>query len=236
MGAPELGMKSRLAVVATFAGVAALILLAVVVWKFGQKDPSPPSLTKAPNQAIAGDVLYIRDECIVRASASGASKQTVSCPAPDAVSWIDADTVSYWRYDFGDTSVVDVDLTTRAETTVPGSSDKFELKPSKPSYPVSPRGESVSFDKDGSLYRSTPGETGRVLIFEYDGPDSRRPEFITWSPDGEWVLLYYAGRDYDRGELWIVRRDGTASGTLATGVGRSASWWIDGSGYLPEFR
>ncbi len=234
-------MRSRLAVVATFAGVAALILLAVAVWKFGQKDPSPPSLTKNPNEAITGEILYIRDECIVRAAASGASKQTVSCPVPNTVSWVDADTVRYWRYDGGGPTAVNVNLATGAETPLPASPDSGvssapgKLPPQR-SEATSPKGESVSFDKDGSLYRSTPGETGRVLIFEYDGPDSRRPDFITWSPDGEWVLLYYADRDYNRGELWIVRRDGTVSGTIATGVERSASWWIDGVGYLPEFQ
>ena len=232
-------MKSRLAVVATFAGVAALVLLAAAVWKFGQKDPSPPSLTKNPNQSIAGEILYIRDECMVRAAASGASKRTVSCPAPNSVSWVNDGTLRYWRYDPAGQTVMDVDLATGAETPAPGSPGNVppgspgKIQPGQPDV-VSPKGESISYDKDGSLYRSTPGETGRVLIFEYEGPDSRQPEFLTWSPDGEWVLLYYAGRDYDRGELWIARRDGTASGTLATGVGRSASWRMEGTGFLPK--
>ncbi|MBI5946718.1 MAG: hypothetical protein HY875_01100 [Chloroflexi bacterium] len=233
MGGPGNLMKNRLAVVGTFASLAALILLAVVVWKFGTKDPSPPSLSKHPDAAITGEILYIRGECIVRAAASGASKQTVSCPAPNGVSWVDARTARYWRFGPGVPTAVDVDLATGAESLAqvpPGTSPPTGWDM------VSPRGETASFDKDGSLYRSTPGEAARVLIFEYDGPESRRPEFLTWSPDGEWVLLFYPAKEYDRGELWIVRRDGTSAGTLAGGVARSASWWIDGKGFLPALQ
>jgi hypothetical protein len=58
------------------------------------------------------------------------------------------------------------------------------------------------------------------------------PEFLTWSPDGEWVLVAYRAKD----ELWVIRRDGSLAGTLTGNASADpsvVSWWIDGKGALP---
>lgn len=232
--APAQSGLSRLAVAAALAGLAVVVGLVVVVLQFGQKDPSPPSLASHPQAAIPGEVLYLRGDCIVRATASGSARSDVACPGAAAyVSWVDAATARYWRFDPFGLFVVDIDLATGGETV--GVQSRDERTAGQPSAVLSPRGEYVTVGDDGSVYHLPSGQSsrGKIKIFDFDGPSNRRPEFLTWSPDGEWVLLYYPGRDFDRGELWIVRRDGTLKGTLATGVSRSASWWIEGAGFLP---
>lgn len=49
------------------------------------------------------------------------------------------------------------------------------------------------------------------------------------------LLTYWAQRD-ERRELWILSKDGQTKGTLArmtSWAPLTASWWIDGAGYLP---
>ena len=93
---------------------------------------------------------------------------------------------------------------------------------------LSPRGERIDYDRDGSIYRVSDGE--RAKIVDFDSRNHERPSLVTWSPDGEWLLLRY------KDELWIVKRDGSVRGTLAKTRPwpQEASWWIDGHGYLPR--
>ena len=217
-------MRSRLYVAAIFAGVAAVAVLVVVVFVAGRFDPSPPSLVDRPVPSIPGEILYVDDDgCIVRARASGERRERVKCigDALSIVAWVDADTIGY-AVGRPDQGWVELDLATGEERTV----DAF-ARPGPPD-PVSPRGERVEITDDGSVYRLTGGE--RTKIFDFDGPEHRRPWLVTWSPDGEWVLLRY------NDELWIVSRDGSVKGTLAQTRPwpSEGSWWIDGHGYRPS--
>ena len=100
---------------------------------------------------------------------------------------------------------------------------------------ISSLGESVSVDqRDGKVFRIVDGV--RTEIADFDVREYGGPNVVTWSPDGQWILLqYYPPRNNDgRNELWILSRDGAISGTLATDArGSPASWWIDGLGFLP---
>jgi hypothetical protein len=216
-------VRPRLYTAAIFAGVAAVLVLAVVVFVAGRFDPSPPSLRDHPVAGIPGEILYVDgDGCIVRAQASGERRERVTCvgEALSLVSWVDADTIGYAVARPGP-SWIELDLATGEERT----SDAF-ARPEPPG-PVSPLGERIDIADDGSVYRLSGGE--RTKIFDFDGPKHQRPWLVTWSPDGEWVLLRY------KDELWIVSRDGTIQGTLATTRPwpQEASWWIDGHGYRP---
>jgi hypothetical protein len=220
-------MKDRLYVVAVFAAVAVMAVVVVVVLRLGQKDPSPPSLRDHPRPEIAGTIVYVDDDgCIQKLAASGQGpREKVTCPGqPQVVTWVDAGTIAFAGP--GTTRWILVDLATKKETSG-APFDQSKPPPFPRENVVSPRGEQVSIGSDGSVFRSN-GE--RVKIFTFDGPGDTQPMFATWSPDGEWVLLRY----FRENELWIVRRDGSVAGTLTGGATGSASWWIDGAGYLPK--
>jgi hypothetical protein len=216
-------VRSRLYVAAVFVGVAAVVVLVVVVFLAGRFDPSPPSLVDRPVVAIPGEILYVDDDgCIIRARASGERRERVKCigDALSIVTWVDADTIGYGM-GRPDQAWVELDLATGEERF----SDAF-ARPGPPD-PVSPRGERIDIDADGSVYRLSGAE--RTKIFDFDGPEHQRPWFVTWSPDGEWILLRY------KDELWIVSRNGSVKGTLASTRPwpNEGSWWIDGHGYRP---
>ena len=218
-------MKRRAYVAAIFAGIAAVAVLVVLLLGPGRFDPSPPSLQRDPVPEIPGEILYIdRDDCIVRAKASGLDREQVRCVGPDVnnVSWLTDTTIGYATFGPGRPVWNEVDLST-GKTTV---TNRFPQP--EPPNPVSVKGERIDFDREGSVYRVTDGE--RTKIFDFDGPEYQRPWLVTWSPDGEWLLLRY------REELWIVSRDGSVQGTLARTRDhpQNASWRIEGHGYLPR--
>ncbi len=221
-------MRTRLYAAGVLAGLAALGVLIVLLVGPGRYHPSPPDITAHPLPDAAGEILYVDpDGCIVRARASGESRQRVTCPGPETglVTWVDATTIGFQRTGKAPSPTwVQHNLQTGAETTTA----QYPLY--GPPDPVSVRGERAEFDGSGSLYRVTGTE--RLRIFRFEGPRDQRPTLVTWSPDGEWLLLGY------RGELWIVRRDGTEARTLANARmywQPTASWWIDGYGFLPKY-
>lgn len=217
-------MRNRL-YAAVVLGLAAVAVLAVLLVWTGRLDPSPPSLAKEPVPSIPGEILYVDpDGCVVRARASGERREAVACPGTDVVglSWLDAETVAYLEAGSGHLVVTRLNLRTGEATTTPWASHVQR------SNPVSVRGQRVDFDEEGSVY--VVDGTARTKVFDFNGPEYTRPYFVTWSPDGGWILLAYEG------ELWIVSGDGSVAGTLAKTARGSAvaSWWIDGYGYLPE--
>lgn len=218
-------MRGRLYVAAIFAGVAAAAVLAVLLLGPGRFDPSPPSLSANPVPRIPGEVLFVdKDDCIIRARASGERRDQVTCAGRGVsnLSWLSATTAGYGSYNQGGMTWTELDLAT-GRTTLTDRSPRWE-----PPDPVSVKGDRLDFDRSGSVYRVSGSE--RVKIFDFDGPRNQQPSFVTWSPDGEWLLLQY------RDKLWIVSRDGGVAGTLARtrGWSQDASWWIDGHGYLPR--
>src|SRR5688572_13896657 len=118
-------MKSRALLGATFAGLVGLVAVALAVFQFGRENPSPPSLTKNPNPAIPGELLYRNeDNCLVRAKASGESSEQIYCGEPvpgkgggNAI-WIDERTIGFVTHSTTPerADIVAVDIETREET------------------------------------------------------------------------------------------------------------------------
>jgi len=233
MGPENGSLRGRLWAAAIVAGVAAIVVLVVLVFKFGRYDPSPPSLVEHPNDAIPGEIIYIdREGCIQRAAASGATRSQVYCPVGGvlAVTWVDRKTIAFADFKgSGSGTWTKVDLETR-QTTETGINPQ-RIEPS----PVSSKGERVAVSPKGDVVISSGGS--QTTIARFDVPEYRAPTLATWSPDGEWLLLAYWSQRGDGQELWVLSRDGATRGTLAGGqtLGPfSVSWWIDGSGYWPE--
>lgn len=236
MGSNSGKLARRLWAAGTIAGVTAALVLVVLVFKFGRYDPSPPSLERNPNPAIPGEILFIDgDGCIVRARASGESRSRVSCPGLDTwkVSWVDQDTIARVSADRprpGEPTWTELDLATGEEHDTGIAAGNFEGKRGA----ESPQGERVVIEEDGDVILVSGVERTEIASFEV--PRHGQPQLVTWSPDGAWMLLtYWAQRD-ERRELWILSKDGQTKGTLArmtSWAPLTASWWIDGAGYLP---
>lgn len=221
-------MKQRLIIAAALGGVAILVAVVVIAFQFGRIDPSPPSLRDTPNASIRGEILYTSSQsCVTRADASGLSRQEICFPAllyTGPFAWVDATTIRAWSQGI----VADVDLLTGARTPVSTTGTGIEKYPPRP--PVSSSGETVLVDR-GDLYLVSAG--GQQKIASFDIGDTWL-EPILWSPDDEWLLVrWQPPRDRDS-ELWIVSRDGSVKGTIATDFqGNWAAWRIDGVGATP---
>lgn len=227
-------MRARLAVAGTIGGLAAVVVLVVLVLKFGQHHPSPPSLADHPNAAIPGQLLYADDhDCLVRVAASGAEREQVYCPGGPVleVTWVDGHTAAFaGAAKPGQPTWTQIDLSTKIPTET-GRAATFP-----PPDEVSVKGERVNIASNGDIYVFANGT--RTKIASFDVPEYGEPMLVTWSPDGGWLLLLYQPRKGNHAELWIVSRDGSIKGTVADDVrawgGPFASWWIDGAGFLPK--
>jgi hypothetical protein len=225
-------MRERLYVAGILAAIGLLAAVVIVVFALGRHDPSPPSLERNPNLSIPGRLVFVTGSgCIVVAEASGAAREDVYCSALHIyqVTWVDENTIVFANPDArsgpGGTAI---DLRTRESRPHAMPALAF------PS-PVSIHGEEVGVDQDGRVQISSQGRITTIAAF--DTPRHVIPSVLTWSPDGEWILLEYYPPRSGGSELWIISRDGTVQGTLATGVrGSGASWWIDGYGFTPATR
>lgn len=218
-------MKNRLFTTAVFGGIIAVVVLIVAIVELGRRNPSPPSLVNNPQPEIPGEVLFLNpDGCIIRARASGEQRDQLRCVGSQTsiVTWLDYDRIA-WR------SFVTAGAAWTVLSLSTGKTLEQGVAPDRPtSNPVSVRGERVDFAERGSVYRISDGERTRILRFI--GARSRAPALVTWSPDGECLLLRS-----DR-ELWVVRRDGSVAGVLGETSRRwpeNGSWRIEGAGYLP---
>lgn len=221
-------MKTRLIAMGTVAGVAAMAILLIVVLGFGQKKvPSFPSLEKNPDPSIPGEILFVDvDGCIIRAAASGASREKVVCGHVEGVQWIDATQIRYWDMKRPDPSVRVRDLATGKESA--GASTDYRFAAS----PLASTGDRAISGPEGITIQEADGDL-RTLI-EYDGPESRWPSFASWSPDGRWLLIGMPSRDYGRRTLWLFSADGTVKREFARDVQPAApSWYIEGVGVAP---
>lgn len=233
----SLSLRDRMVAASVLAALAALAVVVVLVFAFGRHDPSPPSLSKHPNAAIPGELVFVdNDGCIVRAAASGATREQAYCLPSNVggpIGWIDDHTVGIVIYDQRGAVLHELDLKTKTERDTGRivSPGKVPIDAGG----VSVNGESVSVDRDGAVFVVKAGERAKVADFdvaEYGGP-----QFTTWSPDGEWMVLQYFPRHGDGGsELWILSRDGKTAGTIATNArGQGVSWRIDGVGITPAW-
>lgn len=230
--------RQQLFVAGVFAGFAVLALLAVLIFQFGRHNPSPPSLQDNPNPAIPGEVLYLADNsCVVAINASGSNRREIVCPGRvDYLVRLDDRTIVYGVYGPPGSPATQRDLVTGQETVYPTpvTPDKMPYY-GMPGDQRSVLGEFITVDPDGSVYRSNSTEPGRTLIFDCDCAEYHIPQFYTWSPDGNWVMLSYWKENDPGQELWILARDGSFAGTLVEGSHNvSASWYIEGKGVLPK--
>lgn len=238
------------AVIASLAGIAAIPL---VMQRFGREDGSPRSLSDTPRPEIPGEMLYREhDGCLVRAAASGATRERLFCEIPATpfgggggrFAWVDDQTVAYVvdqpripglpGQNF-DANVVVMDLAMNIISSgerpvgTPGDAGVDGLGRLQP---LSPGGESASITEDGRLLVGQRGAEREVANFDATGLEL---QVVSWSPDGQWLALAYRDSEgIGRSELWIVSRDGKTRGTLAKGLGDvDVSWRIAGIGTWP---
>jgi hypothetical protein len=224
-------VKTRLYVAAVFAAIIGAALLAILVINFGGDDPSPPSLLDNPRPEIPGAIVFIdKKGCISTVDASGEDLRQVACPVGQGiqeVTWVTAGQVAYRSYGRNAGEWLSIDLATGKESVLGPGSDAYGNIPV-----VSSKGEVLIVDRSGDIYVEKDAVTTRIFDFEGDA-DEGLPDFVTWSPDGEWVVLSY-WRD---NEVWIIRRDGTIAGSLdgpaSGGVYANFSWIIPGVGIAP---
>ncbi len=226
-------MRTRLYVAAVIAGLALLVVAVIVVANYGRHDPSPPSLRDDPNPVIPGSIIYLNEEqCIIRAAASGAGSEEVYCLSrndyPAEIYSVDDTTILFTRYD--SRGPVLFELNTETRTIRDLGVQPSTPKPGAESGLVAPSGEEVFSEYDGRIVLLKDGT--RTTIAEFDTREYGGPSPVTWSPDGQWILLRYWARTHP--ELWIISRDGATRGTLTTDAsGSAASWYIDGVGTYP---
>ena len=230
--------RQRLFVAGVFASFAVLLLLSVVIFQFGRRNPSPPSLQDHPNPAIPGEVIYLStNSCITRISASGANKQEIVCPGRvDYLARLDERAIVYGFYFPSGGPATQRDLVTGQEAVLATTMNPDRLfTPHTGANQRSVLDEFITVDPDGSVYRSNSTEPGRTRIFDCDCGEYKTPQFLTWSPDGQWVMVTYWKNDNPQQQLWIIARDGSFAGTLAAaGPNANASWFIEGKGVLPK--
>ncbi|MCC6381441.1 MAG: hypothetical protein IT304_02985 [Dehalococcoidia bacterium] len=230
-------LRRRLLLAGVAAAVVAVAALAVLVLEFGKREPGPHIPSEA-NAAIPGDLLYVTSRnCVVRAPASGiSSRREVTCLPPQepivALSWSDTNHAVYARALGNATAWFEVDLSTGVDTVRVALGDPAAALPvTVRSGPVSPRGERVDVAADGTVYLSDAST--RRPVFRPDVEEGRFPWFVTWSPDGDWIVLSY-DRDGQR-ELWLLARDGATVRLLDRDVRTPVSWRIAGAGVLPSY-
>jgi hypothetical protein len=181
-------------------------------------------------------VIYVAPNgCVVRIDASGANRREVFCAGRvDYVMRLDERTIVYGFYGPSGPSATQRDLVSGQEQPYPESMPD-KMLPISMSGPEqrSALGEFINIDPDGSVYRSSANNPGRIRIFDCDCAEHRVPQFLMWSPDGQWTMLGYGLGETQ--ELWIIARDGSFAGTLAEArYGGSPSWFIPGTGLTPK--
>lgn len=231
--AADHGVRQRLYVAGVVAGLAAVAALVLLILRFGERGTSPPSLQDHPNPEIPGRVAYVNQQhCIVLIDAAGTSREELYCIGrpPLFLSWLDARTVAFGEALGPEVSLTAVDIQTKAARPagVFGADQPFW----HPYRQVeSPEGDRAEVDRDGRVFIIQRG--ARSEIADFDIGRSGWLDIASWSPDGEWLLLWHSRPGSER-ELWVLRRDGSFSGTLADDAAAGiASWWVDGKGYWP---
>ncbi len=216
-------LPARWFAVIVLGGLASVLVAAVVLLRLGVTDPSPPSLTRDPNPAIPGDLLYLDSgSCLVLARASGESSRSVHCTGlmPRRLFFLGQQQAGYLVSSISGETLVVVDLQSGAEVErrPVGPSDFPEL--------LAPDGTRVFRRDDGRLDLIRDGAVTGTLSFP--GLDWA-PEHVGWSPDSQWLaFLYFPPRERSA-ELWLVSRDGAIRGTLATNAtGSQVAWRIEG--------
>ena len=231
-------MKQRATVAAILGGIALVFVLAILVIGPGRHHPSPPSLQDHPNPAIPGELLWLDgDGCIIRAAASGATRERVSCPnVPNPIQevmWLDGGAIGYLRYDQNGPMLVSLDPATKAETEL-GPDDSRIRTPFRGPAALSANGERAEVRDGGEVWLGRAGEL--IQIHTFDVGNSARPGVAAWSPDGQWLALQYFGGRSQTSEIWLLSRDGRTAGTLTKDAGPAGaiSWRIEGVGISPS--
>ncbi|MEX0782358.1 MAG: hypothetical protein WD557_06880 [Dehalococcoidia bacterium] len=231
-------MRQRAIIAAALCGLVAIVAIPLVIFQFGRHDPSPPSLQDEPIASIPGEVLFFdEDGCVVEVAASGAEPRILTCDIATSpasfLTRIDAQSIALAQSRFGPGGggfdVTVLNLETGEETTGRVSITDQGFPFGMPNQ-ESVHGERVSVGQDGEV--TVLAGTEKRVIQDFDVAEYRGPQFLTWSPDGEWMLLSYYGEDEQ--ELWVLSRDGETAGTLAKGLRQPVvSWYIEGLGAWP---
>ncbi|MGE0601369.1 MAG: hypothetical protein AB7J35_18135 [Dehalococcoidia bacterium] len=220
-------------------GLAILVVLVVIVFAFGRRHPSPPSLTDNPRAEIPGEVLYLnRDGCFVRAEASGASSQKLVClpqlyPS-DPLYWPDEQHAGVLQYEQSRIVLWTIDLNSGAMADTGKVVSPASGKPMPPGLyggAYAPDG-AYAYTDDDSVLHVIAGNTN-VSVTKFDTADYQQPRVILWSPDSQWIALVYYPNRAPGPELWIVSRDGRIKGTLTTTMRSGSIAWRIGSAVSP---
>lgn len=218
-------MRTRIYAALVLAGLVAIVIVLVVAAGTAIDDePEFRDLQEEPEPGIPGFILYANPSgCIIKAAASGLSRETVTCVGQGKgtgfVSWVDADTIGYLSFGPAGPAWTEYDIVIGASRVTGQVAQPVPSTRSK-------RGDRLEWDDEGNLRLTTVEGTSIPVFASTDG--CCPAAFITWSPDGEYVLLGI------NGELVIVDRGGRTLGSIGKSFGESASWWIEGLGYLPE--
>ena len=236
-------MRARLTFAGVLFGLAAIVVVPLLIFQFGRHDPSPPSLTKDPNPAIPGEILYFdEDGCVVRARASGEDTRVATCDLSTTpasfVTWLGADTIAVGQSAFGKPGPTEggfevrtLNLRTGEKGTGKAAIDGQFAPFGSSVGQESVHGERVSLGQNGEV--TLLAGTSKTQIADFDVAEYRSPQFLTWSPDGEWMVLVYY--DDESQDLWVLSRDGKTAGTIARGLRQPiVSWYIDGHGAAPK--
>lgn len=233
---PPRTRRQRFTAWATVCVLLGIASTAVGVMVFGTRSPSPPSLVNDPRTEIPGQILF-RDEsqCVAYAPASGGEPIKAFCrdTSPSPITWIDGQTVGIVREtEDGELEMNLVDLPTGEDRGVQEPPES--LVQVREREQVSVLGERARVDASGRLFIASESGVEKEVA-NFATADNRLSPVI-WSPDGEWLLLYYAPpRDFARNEFWIVRRNGKDAGLFYRGTAEPyASWRIEGVGITPE--
>ena len=110
-------------------------------------------------------------------------------------------------------------------------STRVDLRPgSSDGTATAPNGDVASMGDGGRVFLYSGGR--RTEIADFD-PRGGWLQPLLWSPDSQWLALVYTNGD--RAEIWLLARDGSTRGTIATRTAWSPAiaWWIDGLAPTP---
>lgn len=222
---------TRLWVAGILTGLALMGAVAFLLLGPGRFNPSPPSLSGNPLEALPGRIAYVDDdECILIVDAATAAERELYCPLDhvQALTFVDAGTLAFlaWRGS-PNPHWMALDIATGNTTDLGTYPD--------PGWNYDPTlAGRVFVAEDGEVFVEEDGM--RRSIYDASFPEYRQPQPIALSPDGKWLMAFYSPPRGDSQQLWVIALDGSAARTVTRHANwdhRTATWWVDGHGTSP---